>query len=134
MQEQQSVGICWMSVFVKSIGYMTANSRGPIPPSLMADAVLLSHNLLQGTLPQHLLDAKDPLEKWVAANTSVSRWTKLTLICAFKIPNPSVWRHIISVSPPTGNTPQYVMQHPGRSSLEALDQKHIRDGGRRLEL
>eukprot|EP00971_Amphidinium_carterae_P021449 423111-Amphidinium_carterae.1 len=49
-------------------------STGPIPASLQAAAVLLSHNLLQGSIPQHLLDGGDPLQKWVAVSTSVSRF------------------------------------------------------------
>eukprot|EP00971_Amphidinium_carterae_P144968 2872327-Amphidinium_carterae.1 len=47
-------------------------STGPIPGSLEAPAVLLSDNLLEGAIPEHLLDGRDPLEKWVAARTSVS--------------------------------------------------------------
>eukprot|EP00971_Amphidinium_carterae_P224217 4448547-Amphidinium_carterae.1 len=45
---------------------------GPIPGSLDAPAVLLSHNLLEGSIPRHLLDGRDALEKWVAARTSES--------------------------------------------------------------
>eukprot|EP00971_Amphidinium_carterae_P230149 4567820-Amphidinium_carterae.1 len=46
---------------------------GPIPASLESPAVLLSHNLLQGSIPEHLLYGWDRLQKWVAVSTSVSR-------------------------------------------------------------
>eukprot|EP00971_Amphidinium_carterae_P016219 319689-Amphidinium_carterae.2 len=57
----------------RKFGYIAGLSTGPIPASLEAPAVLLSHNLLQGSIPQHLLEGQDRLEKWVTASTSVSR-------------------------------------------------------------
>eukprot|EP00971_Amphidinium_carterae_P169107 3350030-Amphidinium_carterae.2 len=72
-------------------------STGPILGSLHALAVLLSHNLLQGSIPQHVFDGWDPMEKWVAARTSVSvqvlinRRTELSVNCSFKSQTPSMW-------------------------------------------
>eukprot|EP00971_Amphidinium_carterae_P268059 5318093-Amphidinium_carterae.1 len=52
------------------LGELPSLSTGPIPGSLEAPIVLLSHNLLEGSIPRHLLDGRDPVEKWVAARTS----------------------------------------------------------------
>eukprot|EP00971_Amphidinium_carterae_P095871 1897348-Amphidinium_carterae.4 len=53
-------------------GYIGSLSKGPIPGSLEISALCLSHNLLEGSIPQHLLDGRVPGEKWVAARTSES--------------------------------------------------------------
>eukprot|EP00971_Amphidinium_carterae_P077999 1543279-Amphidinium_carterae.1 len=49
-------------------------SVSPIPGSLKATAVGLGHNLLEGSIPEPLLDGRDPgwdpLQKWVVARTS----------------------------------------------------------------
>eukprot|EP00971_Amphidinium_carterae_P282350 5605413-Amphidinium_carterae.2 len=68
-----------------------------------APAVLLSHNLLEGAIPQHLLHGRDALEKWVVARTlesrvMSSRQTKLTLNCACNMRNPSGWRVVTSAT------------------------------------
>eukprot|EP00971_Amphidinium_carterae_P059557 1177757-Amphidinium_carterae.1 len=61
-------------------------STGPMPGSLEATAVLLGHNLFEGSIPEHLLDGRDPLQKWVVARTSEAQslGSDQELDCAFK--------------------------------------------------
>eukprot|EP00971_Amphidinium_carterae_P012810 252560-Amphidinium_carterae.1 len=62
-------------VHARFLGNIDSLSTGPIPALPEAPHVLLSHNLLQGSIPQRLLDGRvlrGGREKWVAASISVS--------------------------------------------------------------
>eukprot|EP00971_Amphidinium_carterae_P055310 1090216-Amphidinium_carterae.1 len=62
--------LTWMTIFLKGTRTL---STGPIPDEMLkAPAVLLGHNLLQGSIPEHLLDGQDSVQKWVGVSISVS--------------------------------------------------------------
>eukprot|EP00971_Amphidinium_carterae_P172539 3420212-Amphidinium_carterae.1 len=68
--------------------------KGAIPETRKAPIVLLGHNRLEGSIPEHLLDSRDPLQKWLVARTSEAQspGSDQQLHCAFKVPNPFVCR------------------------------------------